>query len=202
MGYKLIAQVVLIVTSLVIIFTFINPSFETIRATQNETYQYQEAVGKATELNARLQELVMTKESFDPADLDKLERLVPTKIDKLQVMKDIESIFENRSIKINSLSANDEISPALGVTVEGQPVVEGVSVTYQDFEITFTGTYEQLKEVLTLMEANATLLEIMELNFEVAASSDETVEGSLPQDTFEFMMLVRAFGLNSSANPN
>lgn len=202
MGYKLIAQVVLIVTSLVIIFTFINPSFETIRATQNETYQYQEAVGKASELNARLQELVMAKESFDPADLDKLERLVPTKIDKLQVMKDIESIFENRNMKIDSLSASDEISPAMGVTVEGQPVVEGISVTYQDFEITFTGTYEQLKEVLTLMEANATLLEIMELNFEVAASSDATVEGSLPQNTFEFMMLVRAFGLNSSANSN
>lgn len=198
MGFKLIAQIVLIVAAFVIIFTFILPTFDNIKSSQNELFLYEDAVSKAAEFNQRLRELISVRDSFSSSDLQTIELFVPTSINKVQVMMDIESIFANRDITISSLTAKEEVVPS-SIVLEGQDTNIGdTGIVYQDYEILFTATYEQMKEMLMLLEANMTLLEVMELTFDTIVPVDPSAEGAPQEGEYAFTLVVRAYGLNGS----
>jgi hypothetical protein len=198
MGFKLIAQIVLIVTAFTIIFTFVTPSLATIKSNQDELFQYKEAVLKASQFNARLQELKDIRDSFSQDDMSSLDTFLPTSIDKVSVMKDIESIFGNLGVPVTSIAASEEVSPTGDIVLEGVEASAAAPViSYQDYEVTFTTSYENLKNLLALLEANATLLEVMELSFDVnMRSADE--EGAVPEGQYSFLLVLRTYGLTGS----
>ena len=198
MGFKLIAQIVLIVTAITIVFSFVTPTLATIKANQDELFKYKEAVLKASQFNARLQELISVRDSFSQDDMASLDEFLPTAIDKVTVMKDIESIFASVNVPVTSITATEEVSPTGDVVLEGVEALTAVpTISYQEFEVTFTSSYENLKTLLSLIEANATLLEVMELSFDVnMRSADE--EGALPQGQYSFFLVLRTYGLTGS----
>lgn len=207
MGFKLIGQIVLIIASLVTVFSFIQPTLREIKATQNEVAQYADATANAAQFNARLNELIAIRDSFSAEDIAALEKLVPVSIDQLKVMRSIESIFANRGVRITSLVAKDEVSPAGDVSFESSTVaqepVNYSNVSYQDFEVTFGGTYEQLREILHFTETSDSLLEIMSLNFDTSTEVDVDEDGAvaprLTADEYKFVIVFRTFGLPISS---
>lgn len=199
MGFKLIAQLVLIVTALTIIFTFVTPSLATIKSNQDELFQYKEAVLKASQFNARLQELISIRDSFAQEDMDSLELFLPARIDKVSVMKDIESIFASNNVLITSIKSNEEVSPIQDAVLEGiEAAAAAPEISYQDMEVSFSASYQQLKEILMLIEANVTLLEVMELSFNVNTKNAPNEEVAVPSDHYGFVLTLRTYGLTGS----
>jgi hypothetical protein len=215
MRYSLIAQGLLIVVALTILVTFVKPMFADIGNTQNELSQYTDALAKATQFNRRLQELVSIRDGFPAEGMQKLEQFIPSSIDALHVMENIENIFALKNIPIKSMIAKDEVLPFSDVSFEGG-YVDGViqnsepiettpdqSVHQRDFEVTFVGTYANLKDILPMIESNAGLLEIVELDFEPA--TEATVDGAVieaadKQDgVYIFKMTIRAYSLATSS---
>jgi hypothetical protein len=203
MGMKLLAQFVLIAAALVIVFAFIQPTLADIKNVQDELFQYKEAVTKAEEINVRLRELTSARDSLDSSDMLILERFVPTEIDAVNVMKEIEHIFGNSGVTIFSLTAQDEVLPISNVAFEGGQarVQQQATTNYRDFEIVFSGSYEQLKQVLGRLESNAVLLEVMNLQFDTSQSrvaEDGGERGQSVSRGQNFIMTLRAFGLADS----
>ena len=187
MGYKGITQIVLILVGIIVAFSFTQPVLTNARGLQDDIAEYRNALEKASELNSRLQELVATRDSFDPAQLQALQRMLPAKIDQLAVMHEIEAIFAIRDMDIISLTASDVVDPVgddlllEAATIEDIPESQGLS--YQDFTIEFSGTYAQMRDLLVLFEASASLYEVMELpnqaaTHKIEAIAAETNEGS------------------------
>lgn len=202
MGYKLIAQLSLIAASLVLLFTFVQPTLGDIKSKQDELFRYNEAIAKASQYNARLRELITIRDSFSTTDLQSLEKFVPTEIDQLKIMSEIAGIFSNRMIVVNSMTAQEIINPTEDIAFESGIVEDTLmykDVSYQDFEVTFTGTYDQLREILMLTEASDTLLEIVELNFDSSRSAEITEEGDpsrdAPSGQHIYTIIFRAYGL-------
>lgn len=196
MAFKLVAQIVLITAALVIIFTYVQPSFAVIKKTQDELFQYKEAISKASQFNARLQELISIRDSFPPDSIRALESFVPSNIDKVAVMRDIETIFANNGITLTTLGAKDGVAPETDVVLEGETVAPSLNVPYQDFEVSFTASYEDMKRVLQSIESNDALLEVMELSF--SAVPPETNEDGVvirASDAYNFTLILRSFGL-------
>jgi len=61
MGYSTLTQIGLIIISVVIVFTYIKPTFAEIGTAQEELFEYNNAVVKAEEFNTRLRELLATE---------------------------------------------------------------------------------------------------------------------------------------------
>lgn len=209
MGFRLLTQIVLIVASLVILFTFVQPTFSKIKVTQDELYQYKEAVKNASAFNARLQELLSIKQSFPGTDLAALERLMPASIDTIDTMRTISEIFATRNVAITSMIPADPVSPISDISLETNATVqmpERMDVSYQDFEVTFTGTYWEMRDILLLSEASNPLLEIVSLNFttapapEVDDEEDTTAQQpALSPDEAMFTIVFRTYGLPLSS---
>lgn len=176
-----------------------------MKDTQDELFQYSEAVSKASQFNNRLRELIAIRDAFDPADVSSLERLLPSKIDQMEVMRAIEAIFESRNIPIASLTAEDEVSPVTDIAVESPVIVkqENGELSYQDFKVVFSGSYANLRDILALTEMSASLLEVVELDFGSGVNSQTDVddEGASPivaqqgNDQHQFSLTFRSYGL-------
>jgi hypothetical protein len=203
MGYKLIAQITLIVAAFVIVFSFTQPSLQKIKVTQDELFQYSEAVSKASQFNARLRELISVRDSFSQDDLASLEKLMPATIDQLQIMKEIEDIFASKNIAVTSLSAQELVIPSTDVAVESDILVEtpnNSKMSYQDFDVTFEGTYWDIRDLMLLIEASDSLLEVMELEFDTTPKADvgDADGEQVTQDStgiHTFSLILRAYGL-------
>lgn len=200
MRYSLITQVLLIGISLVIVFTLIRPMLGEIRDIQDQVFVYSDTVAKASQFNARLQELIQIRDSFSERDMLMLENFMPTTIDTLKVMNDIESIFKSKEIPIISLTAKDVVAPVTDIAIEGDIIIEEAPQedNYQDYELTFAGSYDQLKEILLLLERNATLLEVIELEFETKQSEEIGTESkveNLEEGMLNFALTLRTYSL-------
>ncbi len=205
MGFKLIAQLTLIVAAVVILLTFIQPSLLQMKSTQDELFQYSEAVSKASQFNARLRELIGIRDSFAQEDMAALEKFLPTEIDSINIMRDIETVFNNNNVTITSLTADEPVDPVTDIAVESPIIIESQQtmngLAYQDFKVTFVGTYWQLRDILFQTEMNNALLEVVELSFGASNQDDADDEGDTPvviegQDgIYSFTITYRTYAL-------
>jgi hypothetical protein len=203
MRYTLIAQVVIIGLSIGIMFVFIRPMFAEIKVTQDKIFQYSNVVAKASQFNARLQELLSIQNSFSASDRSVLENFIPNEIDVVDVMKNIETIFALSEVTISTLAAQELQVPNIDYTLEvyeGELPQEPPSTIYQDFDVTFNGTYEDVKEVLVLAEANATLLEVVKLKLDPVANNDDDAPVA-EEGEYAFSITFRAYALAPDYTP-
>jgi len=176
MGFKLIAQLTLITAGLVLIFVYIQPSLASMKSKQDELQEYNDAIAKASEFNARLHELINTRDSFSSTDLRALEKFVPSQIDQLKVMSEIAGILSSQNISITKMVAHEIVDPLQGIELESGIIPEGgiySDLSYQDYEVSFEGSYENLRTVLQYTEASDSLIEVVELNFDTSKVTEK-----------------------------
>jgi hypothetical protein len=205
MGNKLIVQAILIVTAIVIIVSYVKPAFAKISDIQDDIAQYRSTVNKASELNAALQQLISVEQSLSGREVRNLETYLPSNVNDVVVMRDIENIFKVANATMMSLSAVSSDSyqqPIMSPNSDSGAVVEGNQdpvLVYKDFQVEFYGSYDELKAVLAAMEANSYTLEVVELAFSSPASNaEELLDFGLSADTMVYSLTVRAFALPTS----
>lgn len=203
MGYKLIAQLTLIVAALVLIFVYIQPALGEMKSRQDELFQLNETIAKATDFNVRLRELISIRDSFSSSDIRALEKFVPTEIDQLKTMSEIAGIFSSRNITVHSLLAHEVVDPFGDISFESGVVTDSgvyTDLSYQDFEVAFTGTYLDLRDVLMLTEASDSLLEVVELNFDTASDAVEDATQNVARGEHAYNIVFRTYGLPIDTN--
>src|SRR5690606_37373221 len=120
----------------------------------------------------------------------------------LRVMSEIAGIFSSRSVSVISMTAEDVITPSADIAFESGVVADELTysdISYQDFEVIFTGTYAQLRDVLAHTEASDSLLEVVELSFDSQQRGDVNVDGSpadnAPRGEHTYTIVFRTYGL-------
>jgi len=177
---RTITPIFSIVIALVIFFFFAKPMFAEIKVLQGETEQYEEAAGKAVELNQTLASLINKKRSYSADDLERLDALVPSELEEVKVLTDLSEIARSHNMLFGNIKvANAENSKATDATTDEQASTQ--SLTYNDFTTTIIdfsliGTYEQFKSFLADIEKSLVLLETTSINF-------DSGEGQLQQYT-------------------
>lgn len=201
MGYKAISQLVLIGVSLVIIFTFVKPTFVHISTVQDELFQYSDAVAKASEFNQLLNGLLATANSFSTRDMQALDVFLPSAIDEAQVMSDIEGIVQRYDVEMTSIESNELIVSVQAFTFEDDTMIEEDELMHQDFEISILGSYGEFKLLLEGIESNAYLLEIVQLSFDVKDESTSGLQSFVPDPSdveYDFSLTLRVYSLSST----
>jgi hypothetical protein len=171
MNYSSIAQFGLLIVAFAIFFTYTQPTIGKIKALQDETFAYTDAITKASEFNAKLNELTNRMNSFRESDVDALEVYLPDSVDALTVMSDIETIARKNNVQIVAMtSAADAEDGASGDVQFEDEMIALPNVSVHDFNVTASGTYADLKAMLRDVERNKYLLEVV--NFQFGAQTD------------------------------
>jgi len=207
---KTLTPIVGIIVAVGLFFSYIRPTFEDIKGVQDEAARYTQAVEKASELQQRINELKQRQSSISLADLERLEALLPGRVDEVAVLIDLDAIASSHNLTLGDVEVGDRESDETQeqnaqsqpgtVAVPGQMAgspddevfsgmesAEAITSQYATLDISFSvvGTYNDFRMFLRDIERSLVLMEVTKITFTES-------EG----DAVPFAVTVRLYSLN------
>lgn len=186
-----------IVIAILIFFFVIQPKFDEIKLLRTETDEYNAATAQYAAFNAKVQELILKRDSVKISDRDRLDLLIPEKINDTRLLVDVEAIAKKNNVFLVGVeTSNDNIDPSSLTAANSEGQTENEIESSNDLltsEITFTliGEYFDFKNFLRDIETSITLMHITKIH--VAGNSEK----------FKlFNVTVRTYALPDSGNNN
>ncbi len=173
-----------IIIAITIFFLYTEPKFADIKQIQGEAKQYSAAVEKAEQRNQHLNEKHAEKRAHSPENLERLEALVPTSIDEVKVLTDLNELAKVHNMLFGNVSVTNNDSQLVAPASGNDQFAEYGSLIYTDVEFSLIGTYDQFKQFLADVESSLVMLEVQDISF-------STGEGLFQQ----YKMTVRLFAL-------
>ncbi|HEY0964799.1 MAG TPA: hypothetical protein VGE31_03305 [Candidatus Paceibacterota bacterium] len=192
----LVSQIAITVLSAGIIVTYVKPTMDTIGQYQDQIAIYQEERQKVKEVNDTLSTLASRVNSIDSTSQRRLLTYMPDTIDTIGVPRTIEAITLQSGVFLNTISDDTkENGGEEEIQYVDEAAAAGATPDAREFIVSISGTYEQLKEFLRLLEQNEFPLEVVKL--EVAQSQPGLLTAELVVRTYS-----HNFEDNSAAEDN
>src|SRR4051812_36680797 len=102
-----------------IFFMYTQPTYDQTKAVQTKIASYDEALKKAAELQTLKQQLLAKYNSFNPADLERLQKLLPDHVDNIRLILDMDHIATSRRMILSNVDISGNTSAPDTKTVIG-----------------------------------------------------------------------------------
>lgn len=177
--FSFFTQLAMIVIAVAIVIMYIEPKISTIRDTQDLITSYEVETENVSQVNESLKAKIAAIETVTPEDLQALTRFIPTEIDKISVLKDLETIIEAQSITEFDVAYNGNNTEQ---TSEDEAPNEYGMVHEHYFSATFEARYSQLKSLLAQLEMNDYLLQVT--NLKITDTNDDLIKVDMSLTAF------------------
>lgn len=154
MSNSFLTQVAMAVLSVGILFFYVKPAFSEIGITQDSILQYQQEREKVNEVNSRLTELVNRMNTITASDMKALLTFMPDTIDHVAISRDIFYMAEQAQVELEDVT--------YAVTPQSLAATEPDAPFPHAFTVGVSGTYQQIKAFLSIIERNNYPLEVYE----------------------------------------
>jgi len=156
----LISQIAAIGLAVAIVTLFVQPTFNEIGDLQTEIQGYSVERERVNETNMSLAARVSDLEAIAVNDRSRVVTYLPTLLDEVAVLRDLEIIAQNAGVGYTSIEYN-------GLLVDRSDEARLAQVTNllqrHEFTVTIDGNYNSLKDFFSLLEQNAYPLQISAL---------------------------------------
>lgn len=202
--FKALTPIIGIIVAVGLFFTYVRPTFEDIKGIQDETAQYAQAIEKASELQQRINELKQRQNSIPLADLERLEAMLPDRVEEVTVLLDIDALATTHRLVLGDIKVGEEAKVASAgqhsPDGSGQPTDEtGLledpdaalrsQYTTLDMSFSVSGAYDDFRAFLAEIERSLVLMEITKIAF-----------GASEGDAVPFTVAIRLYSLNAPAS--
>ena len=180
---RIIISILALVVAGAVFFLYTQPTYDTVLAQRAQAAHYDEALQKANELQALKQSLLSRYNTFDPAQLDRLQKLLPDHVDNVRLVLDLDNLAGKYGFGLANVTIqnpNDETSAAQ----KKIGVVGGTSQAYDSLTLRFTvrGTYQNFTRFLEDLESSLRIVDIEQLSITPEAN---VAKGAEPQYRFD-----------------
>lgn len=153
-----IPQVVMLVLAGGILFSYVQPTFAKIGLTQNAIQRYQIERQKVSDVNQKLADLVAKVNNIPTEDQRALMTYMPDTVDHVAVSRDFFTIAKTSEVYLASVRYEGAVLSTFVDQSESKdnPVLHA-------FNLNVSGTYDQIKTFLSLLEQNNYPLEVHNL---------------------------------------
>jgi Tfp pilus assembly protein PilO len=167
----LFSQISLIILSVGVVFTYVTPTLDEIKKTQDTITVYETEREKVSDVNLKLDQVASTLNSISTEDQRKLLSYMPDSVDTVSVPRDIKAIADKNGLILEQISYIGPEEPAIAATFIDPSQTTGASQQSSDpethtFSVEFESSYEQIKQFLSDLEKNAYPLEVHDLVIE------------------------------------
>ena len=168
----LFSQIVLVVLSLGIIFTYIKPVLGEIGTTQDDIVVYQAERQKVSDVNKKLDHVTSSVNAISSEDQRRLVTYIPDQVDTVAVPRDLKAIADAAGVVLSEIKyegPEESVAPPSFVDpsiLSTAPMFSNLDPEAHVFSFKFEAAYEQVKTVLSAVEKNAYPLEVHDLIIE------------------------------------
>jgi len=155
----LFTQIGMLILSVVIIVTYVQPAFTKIGIVQDNIKNYIEERQKVESVNVKLTDLLNRISNVSNTDRSKLLRYLPDSVDEIAVQRDLVIVSNEAGVKYKDVNfvGVEEIKNNRDLEASAN-----LPRAYT-FSLSVEGSYEQIKNLFLLMEQNNYPLEVQGL---------------------------------------
>jgi Tfp pilus assembly protein PilO len=175
-----------------IFFWYTKPTYDSVQGVRAESAQYDAALAKAAELQQLKQTLLTRYNSFNPTDLDRVEKLLPDHVDNVALILDLDNLAAKFQMPIENVDVSTPASSASNQT--GIATIGGNGQKYDSVTIRFStrGTYTDFMAFLKQLEASLRVVDLVSLSLIPDASADNLSTG---EPGYSYEMTLRTYWL-------
>lgn len=177
----LFTQIAMIILSVGILVTYVQPTFADIAKVQDNIKVYQEERKKIISVNSRLASLMSQLDSVQRDDQRRLLTYLPDDVDSISVPRDLALITLASGVLYQSVAYGGEVkasnSRSNAAASDEMPIAH-------TFTLNVDGAYPQIKTLLRLLEQNEYPLEVHGIN--IRQNDGGFLSVSLQIVTYEF----------------
>jgi Tfp pilus assembly protein PilO len=187
--FKTIISVVCFVAAGAIFFLYTQPTYDEVKASSAQISQYDEALSKAAELQQLKQSLLSKYNTFNPNDVERLQRLLPDHVDNVRLILDVDSVAGRHSMAIQNVVVSSSQSSKTSQTAIG--TVSSSRQKYDSLTIKFTtqGTYENFRSFLGDMQRSLRIVDLTSLTMTRIDTA------ATPQPLYNYEVVMRTYWL-------
>ncbi len=178
---KSISSILLIVAAIAIFVMYTNPQYADIKVLQSQAADYNKALDQSKTLLAERDNLSKVYNQISPDSLDKLNKMVPSSVDNIRLVIDINGIAARRGLALKNISV-DKADSAKTVSTLG-PNASGYGSINLSFDV--TAPYGTFIDLMKDLEQSLRLVDVNSVSF---TSTDKG-------DTYDYSVSVRTYWL-------
>ena len=165
---RIIISLIFIATAVAIFFVWTNHYLEDINGLNEKKNEYDYILGRDREIKSIRDEKVANFKSISKENLDKLNKLLPSKVENIRLIIDMTDIINRRGLSIKSIDAKGS-SGASSNDINTASLDFSVESSYETF-LLFLEDMEKSLRLMDIKSLNLTSTDKMNLyNFNVKA---------------------------------
>jgi hypothetical protein len=120
--FKALTPIVGIIVAVGLFFTYIQPTFKDVKGIQDETGEYAQAIEQASALQKRIRELTDQKTSIPIANLERLQALLPDRVNEVSALIDLDALATLHHLKLGDIAVGgNQDTKKTGANTQKQP---------------------------------------------------------------------------------
>jgi len=147
-----------------IFFMYTQPTYDEARALTQEIDRYNQALERAAELQQLRDELLTQFNSFNPEDLERLQKLLPDHVDNVRLVLDLDSLARQHDMAVESVTVSTSASAASSGSSLGS--IGASQQRYDSLTLRFStqATYPVFVEFLKQLESSLRIVDLVALS--------------------------------------
>lgn len=164
---RLLISLICIVGAGALFTLYTKPAYDSTKKLQSDIVQYDLALAKANELQQLKQTLLSRYNSFNPADIERLHKLLPDHVDNVRLVLDLDTLASRNGLALQNVAISAQTTPTPG---EEQAVIGPTSEVYDSLVLRFAtvGAYDRFVQFLTDLEKSLRIVDVVELKMSTA----------------------------------
>ncbi len=182
---KIILSVVFVGISIATFIFYIKPTYAQITANKALIKNYDAALLKARQVQEKINELIARRNEMSREDLNRLSKMVPTNVDNIQLILDIEGITKQYDMKMQKVNIsqsntnkknNNNTEPRINVGAQNDDTVKSLDLSFE-----VVSTYDEFIRFISDLEHSLRIVDIVSLSINTKnQKASDAFESGLP----------------------
>lgn len=209
MSLKVLQQVIILVITFVVLFSYVQPQFMAIQELEVQVREYEDAINQVNSYNQKLRELLNQANTIE-SKRAALNRFLPAEIDEVAVARDLETLAELNDMRLRSIqvaeAADTEAVRVVQFADAEDPEAANAANPATDmrlvdrqYDITVAGSYDNFIRFLQSLEANIYPINVIELDASAKATNATADAASSEADQRnQYNLTVEVYALSTN----
>lgn len=173
-------------------FFFTQDAYDNAKALESQINEYDQALEKASELQQIKQSLLSRYNAFDPADIDRLHKLLPDHVDNVRLVLDLDSLAARNGLALQNVVISNPVSGKQPGVISA---IGGSARKFDSLTLKFStqGTYEGFSTFLEELETSLRVVDLVSLNLEREVTPLSSQKGAEP--IYRYDITIRTYWL-------
>ena len=178
---QFLMPVILIIISGALFFTWVDPQYQLIKEKQAEKEKFDETLAKTAQIREFRNEVQRKYNAIDEESLERLKKMLPTHIDNIRLILDVNSVAAKRGMDIADIKIDLENNNAgvdeIDVTDQGNFGTVG-------FRFTVVTTYDNFKAFIDDLALSLRIVDVDSIEIQPIEGEDNFYRFNLGIKTY------------------